>query len=244
MADGTTQGGTAVVAGDEITTDNGVTVTARQAQRVKIDSVGADGAFRDTSTTYPFPVAVIGQTALFEGRASTFRTVGKATAAIRRYLSIFNATGSGRNVRLNVMNIDFMQTAAIAIGVIAPPIRVYRITAVPTGGTALTKVAKDTALSSHANVTLLGDASADGTNSATTITATTSSGAHLTQEYFPRLITGAGYEVADRIDLLNDRDVILRPGEGLVLGSDITLATQEPATVMSICTIDWTEFAS
>lgn len=56
MPDGTGQTGTAIVAGDEITTDNGVAVTARQAQRVKIDRAGVDGAFTDVSPTNPFPV--------------------------------------------------------------------------------------------------------------------------------------------------------------------------------------------
>lgn len=244
MADGTTQGGTAIVAGDEITLENGVTVTARQAQRVKIDSVGADGAHRDASKTFPFPVEVIGESgALFKGRASTYRTVGRAGTTARRLLTLFNAAGSGRRVIINTVAIDFAQTAAMAITVIPPALRIYRITAAPTGGTAVTKNAKDTLLTSHANVTLLGDASADGTNSATALAATTTAGAHLTQEFFPRLITGAGYEVADRINLLDDRGTIIHPGEGIVLSSDITLATQEPASVLTIATIDWTEVA-
>lgn len=56
MADGTPQNGTALVAADEITTDNGVTVSARQAQRIKLDSKGVDGAFTDVSQAAPLPV--------------------------------------------------------------------------------------------------------------------------------------------------------------------------------------------
>ena len=56
MADGTPQNGTATVAADEITTDNGATVSARQAQRIKIDSKGVDGAVTDASAANPFPV--------------------------------------------------------------------------------------------------------------------------------------------------------------------------------------------
>jgi len=156
-------------------------------------------------------------------------------------LTIFNAVGSGKVVTVNQISVDFAQLAAMLVTVIPPPIRVYRITALPTNGTALTKVAKDSALTSSASVTLLGDASADGTNSTLALTAVTVAGAALTQEFFPRLITGAGYEVADRIDLLADKAVVLRPGEGLVLSSDITLATQEPAGVLTIATIDWWE---
>ena len=66
MVDGTTQGGSAIVAGDEITTDNGVGVSARQAQRVKIDSKGVDGAFTDASPTNPLPTdeRMVGGTAV------------------------------------------------------------------------------------------------------------------------------------------------------------------------------------
>ncbi len=179
--------------------------------------------------------------ATFRGRASTFRSIGRAGTTARRLLTIFNAAGSGKVVYVNQLAVDFAQIAAIAVTVIPPPIRVYRITALPTGGTALTKVAKDTLLTSSASITLAGDASADGTNSASALAAVTTAGAALTQEFFPRLITGAGYEVADRIELLSGRNVVVRAGEGLVLSSDITLATQEPAGVHTIATVDWWE---
>ena len=57
MADGTPQGGAAIVAADEISTDNGVVVSLRQAQRVKIDARGIDGSFTDVSNTNPLPVS-------------------------------------------------------------------------------------------------------------------------------------------------------------------------------------------
>jgi len=179
--------------------------------------------------------------ATFKGRATTFRSVGRAGTVARRYLTISNAAASGKIVYINKIAIDFAQTAAMAVTVIPAPIRVYRITALPTGGTALTKSAKDSTLTSSASITINGDASADGTNSAVALTAVTTAGSALTQEFFPRLITAAGYEVADRIGLLDDSGIILRPGEGLVLSSDITLATQEPAGVHAIAAIDWYE---
>ncbi len=179
--------------------------------------------------------------ATFRGRASTLRSIGRAGTTARRLLTIFNAAGSGKVVHVNQVAVDFAQTVAMAVTVIPPPVRVYRISALPTGGTALTKVAKDTLLTSSASVTLAGDASADGTNSASALAAATTAGAALSHEFFPRLITAAGYEVADRIELLSDKDIVLRPGEGLVLSSDITLATQEPAGVHTIATIDWWE---
>lgn len=242
MADNTPQNGTASVASDDITTTNGGATTSAQAQRIKIDSKGVDGAFTDTSEASPFPIREICDIGVtFRGRASTFRTVGRAGTVARRLLTIWNPAGSGKVVTVNQLAVDFAQLAAIAVTVIPPAIRVYRITAAPTGGTALTKNAKDTALTSAATIVLAGDASADGTNSASALAATTTAGAALTQEFFPRLITGAGYEVADRIELLADKRVIIRAGEGLVLSSDITLITQEPAGVLTIATIDWYE---
>ncbi len=233
MADNST-----AAAGPTLATDD---IGGIHYPRVKI-AHGADGVAGDTTEANPFPVEVEGEPrATFRGRASTFRSIGRAGTTARRLLTIFNAAASGKVVRISQVAVDFAQTAAMAVTVIPPAIRVYRITALPTGGTALTKVAKDTALTTSASITLAGDASADGTNSASALTATTTAGTALTQEFFPRLITAAGYEVADRIELLEGKDIVLRPGEGLVLSSDITLATQEPAGVHTIATIDWYE---
>jgi len=183
--------------------------------------------------------------ASFRGRASTYRSVGRAGTTARRVLALWNAVGSGKVVTINQVAIDIKSIAAIAITVIAPPIRIYRITASPTSGTALTKVAKDTGLSGgatgSANITLFQDASADGTNSATALAATVTAGSALTQEFASRLITGAGFEMMDRAELLVDKGVVIRAGEGIVLSLDITLATQEPAGVQTLTTIDWWE---
>lgn len=191
--------------------------------------------------TGSFSAASVEAVATFRGRASTYRMIGRAGTTPRRLLSIFNAVGSGKVVHINQIAIDVIQTAAIAVTVVPAVIRTYRVTAAPTGGTALTKNAKDTALTSNAGITLLGDASADGTNSATALAATTVAGAHLTQEFNPRLITAAGYEMFDRAELLEGKDIVLRPGEGLVLTLDLTLATQDPAGNSTIASIDWYE---
>lgn len=59
MADGLaiTPGTGAIAATDEITTENGVGVSARHAQRVKLDVAGTDGAFTDLSAANPLPVS-------------------------------------------------------------------------------------------------------------------------------------------------------------------------------------------
>ncbi len=210
-------------------------------QRVKL-AQGADGTAVDVSSAAPLYVHDDTEPlATFKGRAATYRTVGKAGTTARRILTIWNPVGSGKIVYVNSLSIDFASLAAIAVTVIPPAIRVYRITAAPTNGTVITKNAKDTTLTSLAGIEVRGDASADGTNSASALTATTTAGAMLTQEFSPRLITGAGYEMADRIALLDEAGVVVRAGEGLCLSNDITLATQEPAGVLTIATIDWWE---
>lgn len=179
--------------------------------------------------------------ATYRGRATTFRAIGRAGTTPRRMLTIWNPTGTGKVVHINQITLDLVQTAVIASTVVPPVIRVYKITAAPSGGTALTKVAKDNLLGSNASILLAGDASADGTNSATALAATTTAGAALTQEFAPRLITAAGYEMFDRTELLVGWDVMLRPGEGLCLSLDLTLATQDPSTNSWIASIDWYE---
>lgn len=186
-------------------------------------------------------VDVESNTATFRGRATTYRMVGRAGTTPRRLLAIWNAVGSGKVVHVKQVAIDLIQTAAMAVTVVPPIIRIYRISAIPTNGTALTKVAKDSTQSSAAGVSLFQDASADGTNSASALAATTTAGTALTEEFAPRLITAAGYEMFDRAEFFEGKDVLVRPGEGLVLTYDLTLATQEPASTHTIATIDWWE---
>jgi hypothetical protein len=242
MADGTPQNGTAVVQGDEVTTVNGGAVAASQVQRVKLDSVGADSAHRDTSAAFPFPVYDSKEgAATFRGRAQTFRTPGRAGTTGQKIFALHNATGSTKVVYLNQVTVDLMQTVVKAVTVAPPIIRVHRFTAVPTNGTALTKVQKDTTLSSNASVTAWGDASADGTGSGTTLTVTIPANSILTQEFAPRLITAAGYEMFDRTEMLVNQSIVLRALEGIVVFLDYVLATQNPVTDMWIVGCDWYE---
>jgi hypothetical protein len=245
MGDNSTQGGADTVATDELTASvNGVATGAPfpKAQRMKIDSAGVDGAFRDASPTFPFPVRpILESEATFRGRASTFRMVGRAGTAPRRLLALWNALGSGKVVHINQVAIDVFHAAAYAVATLPPIIRPYRITSIPTNGTALAKVSKDSLLTSSGSISLFQDASADGTNSATALAATPV-GTHLSQVFAPRLITAAGYEMFDREELLEGKDVVLRAGEGIVLSYDgITAVGQEPATMHSIATVDWYE---
>lgn len=209
---------------------------------VQLDHGGAGATESLTSAANPLPTYDASENkALFRGRATTFRAVGRAGTTPRRLITIWNPAASGRIIHINQFAVDLSQTAAMLVTVVPPVVRIYRVTAAPTNGTVLTKVAKDTALSSGATIELRGDASADGTNSASALAATTTAGSAITQEFAARLITAAGYEPFDREEFLVGYDVVVRPGEGLCLSLDVTLATQDPATSNWIVGIDWYE---
>lgn len=179
--------------------------------------------------------------ASFRGRAQTFRTPGRAGTTGQKIFALHNATGSTKVITINQLTVDLVATVVKAVTVLPPVIRIHRFTALPTNGTALSKVAKDTALTTNASVTAWGDASADGTGSATTLTVTIPASSMLTQEFAPRLITAAGYEMFDRTEMLADQSIVLRPLEGVVVFLDYVLATQNPVTDMWIVGCDWYE---
>lgn len=177
--------------------------------------------------------------ALFRGRAASFRTPGRAGTTGQKLFALHNAAASTRTVYLNGLTIDLSQAAAKAITVLPPIIRVSRFTALPTGGTSLAKVSKDTSLVDGAVITVFGDASADGTSSASALSVTVPAGSVMGQAFAARLITGAGYEPFDRESLLDGAGVVLRAGEGIVVELVYTAATQNPITDMWIIGADW-----
>jgi hypothetical protein len=186
-------------------------------------------------------VAAAAASVLFRGRASTFRTLGRAGTVGQKILSIHNATGSTIKVYVTKVVVDLAMTVVKAITVLPPIIRLWKVTVLPTNGTALTHNRIGGTTTSNASVTVLGDASADGTGSATTLTATLPAGTILTQEFAPRFITAAGYEPADRVEFDIEGEVELDALEGIVLFLDYTLATQNPITDMWIASVEWYE---
>lgn len=163
----------------------------------------------------------------FRGRACSFRQLGIAGTAGQRLSAIFNAVGSPVIVDVELMALDVMQTAA---RVVAPPlIRAHKITAIPTGGTAMTKIASDSTLTSNASVTLYqGTASDKG--AATAIVSAPPANSIVNQEVAPRALTLVGYEQIDRIEWFDHNPWTLRAGEGLLINLDYTVATSNPIT--------------
>lgn len=173
------------------------------------------------------------------GTVHSFRTPGRAGTTGQKIFALHNATGSTKIVHVKNLFVDLTCTVVKAVTVLPPVIRVHRFTAVPTNGTALTKVSKDTALTLDAAITAWCDASADGTSSATALTVTIPANSCIAQEFAPRLITAAGYEMFDRTILLNEQDIVLRALEGVVVFVDYVLATQNPTTDMWLAGCDW-----
>lgn len=186
------------------------------------------------------PVSAGAEAVLFKGRAMSFNTPGRAGTTGQKILSIYNA---GSNVKLYVTYAicDLAQTVVKAVTVAPFPIRVYKVTVAPTNGTVLAKTKIGGSTTSHGDITVRGDASGDNTGSGTALTATLPAGAFVTEEFSPRLITGAGYEMADRIEFLGGVEVELLANEGLVLHLEYTLATQNPTTDRWIAGFEWKE---
>jgi hypothetical protein len=180
----------------------------------------------------------------YKGRCNTFRTTGRAGTTGQKLFAIHNATGSSILVDVNRISVDVINTAVRAITVEPVLIRLWRFTAIPTNGTALTKVPLDTALSSNASVTVFGDASADKTGSGTTLTVTLPANNIIGQEYGPRNFTAVGQEAADRVEFLEDplSVVTLRALEGICVFLDYATATFNPVTDFWTATCEWVEY--
>ncbi len=178
----------------------------------------------------------------YKGRAFSFRTPGRAGTVGQKILALHNATASEVKVRVTRAWVDLAVTAAKAVTVLPPVIRLWKVTVAPSNGTVLTKVPIDSALVSSASVTVRGDAQSDGTASASVLAATLPAGTIYTQTFAPRLITAAGYEPFDREVFLEDGHIDLNPLEGIVLFVDYVLATQNPITDMWLAGVEWEEY--
>ncbi len=225
-------------------------VTENRIGAVGVGDTGRNGA-AIADATYPWRESRVtpagelvtttsNRAVTYKGRSGSFRQLGIAGTAGQRLFTMFNAAGSGIIVDLESITYDVYQTAA---RVVAPPvIRLHRTTTLPTGGTAMPKVAVDTALTSSASVTLLQGTASDG-GAATAITATPGAGTLITQEPVARALTLVGYEQFDRGDFLDSTTpVVLRPGEGVILNLDYNTATSNPVTDNYIVNCRWSEY--
>lgn len=173
-------------------------------------------------------------------RANTFRTPGRAGTTGQNIFAIHNATGATGKVLINEIDVDITATVVKAVTVLPPVVRIWKVTVLPTNGTAVTKVPLDSSYTSSNNVTVFQDASADGTSSASALTATLPAGTVIDEQFAPRLITAVGDEgsYSVKFDL---EGLTLNALEGVVVFLDYVLATQNPVTDMWTVSCDWTE---
>ena len=178
------------------------------------------------------------------GRCATFATLGRAGTVGQKIFAIHNATGSPVLIDIDKIACDVSQTAARVVE--GAKLRLWKFTAVPTNGTAVTKVPEDSSLTSSASVTVWQDASADGTGSGTTLTVTLPAATILSEEWAPRALTLVGYEQFDRaIHFDGEGEVItLRPLEGICVFLDYTVATANPITDKWLVSCRWIEYTN
>jgi hypothetical protein len=181
----------------------------------------------------------------YSGHVSTFRTPGRAGTTGQKIFSIHNATGSTIAVDIHKLIVGHSQTVVTAVTVIPPIIRLWKVTVLPTNGTALTKVADDTGgTATSSSVTVLGDASADGTGSGTTLTATLPAGTVVAEAFAPLLVTAVGQVASNQIAFLTDslETITLRALEGLVVFLDYTNASANATTDSWTVNCAWEEY--
>ena len=166
--------------------------------------------------------------ASYKGIVSSFRTLGSA-ATPQNLFTASNTTGS--SVILAIRRLVIQMDATAVLTAVAPQFKVSRATGAPTGGTALSKVAFDSSLSSSANVSFLGATASDG-GAATAITAT--AGSTGWQQFAFRLHTAVGQVLIPDETLVPvlcaDDPIYLRADEHLLVQLVATAGTSNPTT--------------
>lgn len=169
--------------------------------------------------------------------ACSFRTIGSA-ATPQNLLTIENIDAT----KLVTVRSITVQMDALAVLVAVMPLnKISRTTAVPTGGTVLSKAQFDTANASNANTIVRGGTASDG-GALTAITAT--AGTVLWQEYGMRMHTLVGQVLAPVSYLpriIDTKNLILRQNQALVVQVVAAAGTSNPATNHYSACVVWDE---
>jgi hypothetical protein len=217
--------------------NNDVTVT-----NTATVSTGLTQPLTDTQLrASPVPVSVGASSTVFQGMAATFRTPGRAGTAGQKIMAIHNASGSSVTLKVTHIDVDLYMTAAKAVTVLPPIIRIWKFTDLPTNGTVLTKTKIRGTGASSSSCVVFGDASADGTGSATTLTVTLPAGTFIAQRVTPRIITAVGEVSVPNLEFKFDTPIELGPEEGLCVFLNYTAATSNPTTDMWFASVEWEE---
>ena len=167
---------------------------------------------------------------------ASFRTLGSA-ATPHNLLTIENTDAT---VQVRIRDISIQLDATAVLVAVMPLVKISRATAVPTGGTTLTKGEFSTAATSDAQIVVRGATASDG-GAATAITAT--AGATLWQECQMRMHTVVGQVLSppSRMPAILTKDLILLQNQAILVQVVAAAGTSNPATNhWSVC-ITWDE---
>lgn len=159
--------------------------------------------------------------------AATFRIPVRAVAAAGSQPLLTMLNSASATAVIGIRRIAVEVDSIVARTALAPWIRTVRISA-HAGGTAVTPVTYDASTTLNATgLAILADASADGTNSTTALSATVSNANFIWQQVLPRWQTLVGYGTPGAIPMLpddggimEDTPFMLRAGQGLMIRLD------------------------
>jgi hypothetical protein len=170
--------------------------------------------------------------------ASSFRTLG--TAATPQNLLTIENIDATKLIKIRRLTVQ-MDATAVLVSVM-PQVKASRATAVPTGGTVLSKAQFDTANASNANSIVRGGTASDG-GVATAITST--AGTTIWQQYTMRMHTVVGQVIGVDSNILpslvDTQDFILRQNQALLVQIVASAGASNPATNHWFCNVVWEE---
>jgi hypothetical protein len=170
--------------------------------------------------------------------AASFRTLG--TAATPQNLFTIENIDATKLVTVRALHVEMDATAVLVS--VQPQIKLSRATAVPTGGTTLTKGQFNTLNASNGNTIVRGGNASDG-GVATAITAT--AGTTIWQEYNMRMHTVVGQVLAFESLVVpafcETQGIVLRQNEALLVQVVASAGASNPATNHWIANIVWEE---
>ena len=170
--------------------------------------------------------------------AASFRTLG--TAATPQNLFTIENIDATKLVTIRRLTVQIDATAVLTS--VMPQVKVSRATAVPTGGTTLSKALFDTGNASNANTIVRAGNASDG-GAATAITAT--AGTTIWQHYCMRMHTVVGQVLAPDNNvlplLIETQDLILRQNQALLIQVVASAGASNPATNHWFANVVWEE---
>lgn len=178
----------------------------------------------------------------FRGAGATFAIPGNAALA-QPLWSIENPLSTGIIVAVRDLFVWSFAGAASATIFTPPWAYTFRTTTMPTGGTTFTKASKDSRDSgSHASVIARQGASADGTASVITAPFVAPRLTQRPVSTWASMVGFANHEAQDLLESTVDNEILLQPGQALVVHGNAMAAADNAATRRWFVDFSWQEF--